>query len=316
MKYNCRHHAWWGIVLLFLLFLLISAVAAPGAENDQKPGDGEKPLVVAFTPQAFFNVDPRDAIGAVKVWINNADRKLGNNPETTVLYLKSQSEVENALAGNEVDILISIADEFINMRESFNLLPVLSTDYGRNFYDELLLLVRADSGVTSIEQLRGKSLRMEGGQKGTIPMKWLHSLLNSSGMPSPKEFFGSINEFPKANQIIMPVFFGQADSCIASRTSFETMSELNPQLGRKLKILEKSPGFVTGIISVRKDVKNRRRDALIDALRAMDGETKGKQVLTIFRINRLVPFRNEHLASVEKLFRELRGRVEPRRRRK
>jgi ABC-type phosphate/phosphonate transport system substrate-binding protein len=314
MKFKCRHNAWWGVVLLFLL---ISAAAAPGAESEQKPVDSGKPLVVAFTPQAFFNVDPRDAIGAVRVWINNADRKLGNNPETTVLYLKNQSEVEKVLAGNEVDILISIADEFINLRESsFNLLPVLSTDYGRNFYDELLLMVRADSGITSVEQLRGKSLRIEGGQKGTIPMRWLKSLLEEKISSSPREFFGNISEFPKANQIIMPVFFGQADSCIASRTSFETMSELNPQLGKKLKILAKSPGFATGILSVRRDVKNRRRDALVEALRTMDEDPKGKQVLTIFRINRLVPFRNEHLASVEKLFRELRGHMEPHGRRK
>lgn len=295
-----------------LLLLSLSCTAVPAEEPGNKPGGKEKPLVVAFTPQAFFNVDPRDAIGAARVWIRQADRKLGNSVESTVLNLSSQSEVESALAGNAVDILIMIADEFINLRDTFDLTPVLSTDYGRNFYDELLLLVRAESGISSVSHLRGKSLRIEGGQKGTIPMKWLHSLLRDSSSSSPREFFASISEFPKASQIIMPVFFGQADACIASLTSFETMSELNPQLARKLKSLDKSPGFVTGIIAVRKSVKDRRRDALIGAMQEMDGEPKGKQVLTIFRINRLVPFRPEHLASVEKLFRELRGYTEPR----
>jgi phosphonate transport system substrate-binding protein len=281
---------------------LLLSVNATSLGADQKPGTGEKPLVVAFTPQAFFNIDPRDAIGAARVWINNADRKLGNNPETTVLYHTTQSEVEKALARNEIDILISIADEFINLRDKYGLLPVLSTDYGKNFYDELLLLVRADSGIARVEQLRGKSLRIEGGQKGTIPMKWLDTLLEDKRSSSPREFFGNISELPKASQIIMPVFFGQADSCIASLTSFETMSELNPQLGKKLKILEKSPGFVTGIIAVRKGIQNRRRDALVEAIRDMGGDPKGKQVLTIFRINRLVPFHAEHMASVERLF--------------
>jgi phosphonate transport system substrate-binding protein len=297
----------WGVLLL-LLFLWAVDSTVSGA--DQKSGIVEKPLVVAFTPQAFFNVDPRDAIGAARVWINNADRRLGNNPETTVLYLTTQSEVESALSRNEVDILISIADEFINLREKFGLLPVLSTDYGKHFYDELLLLVRADSGISRTEQLRGKSLRIEGGQKGTIPLRWLKSLLEERTSSSPREFFGNISEFPKASQIITPVFFGQADSCIASLTSFEIMSELNPQLGKKLKILEKSPGFATGIIAVRKGFQNRRRDALIEALRDMERDPKGKQVLTIFRINRLVPFRGEHMASVERLFKGQRGNPE------
>jgi phosphonate transport system substrate-binding protein len=300
-----------------LLFLMITGfTSALAGEADKKSPDGEKPLVVAFTPQAFFNVDPRDAIGAARVWINNADRKMGNSTETTVLYLTTQPDVERALARNEVDILVAIADEFINLRDSFGLLPVLSTDYGKNFYDELLLLVRADSGISKVEQLRGKSLRIEGGQKGTIPMRWLKSLLEEKASTTPREFFGNISDFPKPNQTIMPVFFGQADSCIASRTSFETMAELNPQLSRKLKPLERSPGFATGIIAVRKLVQNRRRDALIDAIQDMDRDPKGRQVLTIFRINRLVPFRAEHMSSVEKLFKGQHSSPEGHRRKK
>jgi hypothetical protein len=33
----------------------------------------------------------------------------------------------------------------------------------------------------------------------------------------------------------------------------------------------------------------------------MHNDPKGKQVLTLFRINRLVPIRAEHLASIEKV---------------
>jgi ABC-type phosphate/phosphonate transport system substrate-binding protein len=304
MKVVARKTAGWITLLFFIMTFLAPAWAG---EADKRASERERPMVVAFTPQAFFNVDPRDAIGAARVWINNADRKLGNNPETTVMYLTTQSEVERALDRNEVDILVSIADEFINLRDKFGLLPVLATDYGKNFYDELLLLVRADSGISRTDQLRGKSLRIEGGQKGTIPMRWLKSLLEERTSSSPREFFGNISEFPKASQIITPVFFGQADSCIASLTSFEIMSELNPQLAKKLKTLEKSPGFATGIISIRKGIQNRRRDALVEALRNMDDDTKGRQVLTIFRINRLVPFRAEHMSSVEKLFKGQRG---------
>jgi ABC-type phosphate/phosphonate transport system substrate-binding protein len=286
-------------VLFFLLFLLCCGQVKAEDAGHRGDLDRGKALVVGFTPQAFFNVDPRDAIGAARVWIRQADRKLETPSETKVVYYTTQLEVESALARNEVDILVMIADEFINLRDAFDLEPVLSTDYGKRFYDELLLLVREESGITGVGQLRGKSLRIEGGQKGTIPMRWLNVMLQAKTSSSAREFFGNINEFPKASQIIMPVFFGQADSCIASLTSFETMAELNPQLSRRLRILEKSPGFVTGII-----------DAMIDALRDIDGDPKGKQVLTIFRINRLVNFKTEHLASVEKLFKAHRAKTE------
>jgi ABC-type phosphate/phosphonate transport system substrate-binding protein len=194
------------------------------------------------------------------------------------------------------------------MRETIPLLPVLTADYGKNFYDELLLLVRNDRGITRVGQLRNKSLRIESGQQGSIPIQWLDILLLGRGSSDSRGFFSAIIDHPKASQAILPVFFGQADACIASLNSFETLAELNPQLGRHLRILEKSPGFATGIITVRRDVRNQRRDAMLEALLEMHTDPKGKQLLTLFRINRLVPFRGEHLAAVEKVIREHRGR--------
>jgi phosphonate transport system substrate-binding protein len=85
------------------------------------------------------------------------------------------------------------------------------------------------------------------------------------------------------------------------------MVELNPQLGRQLRVLERSPGFVTGILAVRKDIHNPRRDAMVETLQEMHTDPKGRQLLTLFRCNRLVPFVAEHLASVEKVLREHRG---------
>ncbi|HTP65810.1 MAG TPA: PhnD/SsuA/transferrin family substrate-binding protein [Geobacteraceae bacterium] len=118
-----------------------------------------------------------------------------------------------------------------------------------------------------------------------------------------RAFFGDLREFPRASQIIMPVFFGQADACLASSNSFETMADLNPQIGLRLRVLEKSPGFTTGIIAVRKNGRTPRREEMIRALAEMDGDPKGKQLLTLFRVNRLVPFHAEHLTSVEKMLR-------------
>ena len=300
MKLKTRHPFKWSALLLLILHLVAQGLVAYA---EQKPDNRDKQLVVAFSPQSFYNVDPRDASGAARVWINNADHRLKSTTESKVIFFDTQLEMESALARNNIDILVSIAEEFIQMRDTYKLSPVLSTDYGKNFYDELLLLVHSDSTITGVEQLRGKCLRIEVGQKGTVPMKWLNTILMSKTSGSTREFFGSISEFPKASQTIMPVFFGKCDACIASRTSLETMTELNPQIGRKLRILERSPGFATGIISVRKDILNRRRDTMVEALRDINEDIKGKQVLTIFRINRLIPFRAEHLASLEKLLR-------------
>jgi phosphonate transport system substrate-binding protein len=309
----------YSIARLFALTILACLVwsVTSVAETTKRGIPGrDTPLVVGYSAQVFYNVDPRDAIGLTKVWVHLADRKLNNTRETEVVYFKDLHAAEKALANNEVDILVMIPEEFIYLRVKIPLAPILSTDYGRHFYDEMLLLVREDSSIKRIEQLRGKNLRIESGQKGTTPILWLDSYLAARTLSNAQKFFGSISAYPKITQVIMPVFFSQTDACLASRSSYETMVELNPQLGRQLHILERSPGFTTGIIAVRKDFRNPARDAMVEILKEMHTDPKGKQLLTLFRINRLVPFMPEHLASLEKLISENQGRTDSAGRRK
>jgi phosphonate transport system substrate-binding protein len=186
----------------------------------------------------------------------------------------------------------------------------LSADYGKHFYNELLLLVRDDSGITRIEQLRGKSLMVDTGQQGTIPMKWLDSIMAARGSANAQGVFSSISKYTKGNQAVMPVFFRQADACLVGRNHYDTMVELNPQLGRQLRILERSPGFVTGILAMRKDNRNPICDDVVKMLQEMHTEPMGKQLMTLFRINRLIPFKPEHLVSIEKVLRDRRGKAD------
>jgi phosphonate transport system substrate-binding protein len=300
-------------VLVAGLFLLIACL--PSTAEDAGNAGG-RPLVIGYSNQIFYNVVPRDAIGLTRVWVKEADRRMNNNGQSTVVFFKDLDDAEQALKANQVDIIVLLAEEFIHLRDLVPLAPVLSADYGQHFYDELLLLVNNDGGITRLDQLHRKNLRIESGQKGSVPMQWLDFLLASKVSSESRTFFSTISTQPKASQVIMPLFFGQTDACLASRTSFETMAELNPQLGRKLRILEKSPGFVTGILAVRRDIRNPRRDAMIEALKNMHADPKGRQLLTLFRINRLVEFKTEHLASIEKVLKRSRERGESSSRRK
>lgn len=288
--------------IILALALALCCILGRGSASAENPAPAkERPLVLGFSSQAFYNVDPRDAIGLTKVWIKTADRAMKNEVPSNVVFFNNFEDLERALKSHEVDIAVLIAQDFARMREKVPLTPVLSADYGRHFYDELLLLVRNDSGITRIDQLRGKSIRIESGQKGSIPVQWLDSYLMARVSADSSGFFSSISEFPKASQAIMPLFFKQTDACLASRNSLETMSELNPQIGRTFRTLETSPGFVTGLLAVRSDVSSPRRDAMVKALRNIHSDPKGRQLLTVFRINRLVDFKIEHMATVEKI---------------
>ncbi len=294
-----------------LISWLISCVpsAAETARSAITPGR-ESSLIFGYSPHVFYNVDPKDVVGLMEIWTRTVDYKMKNSVKTTIIAFKTFDEAEKALARNEVDVLVMIPEEFIRLRAKFHLTAILSADYGMHFYNELFLLVREGGGMTGIEQLRGKSMIVDVGQQGSIPIKWLDSLLNAEVSSNAQLFFRSMTEATKSSQVVMPVFFGQADSCLVSRSHFETMVELNPQLGKKMRILEKSPGFVTGILAMRRDLQKTTRDSIVKALSEMHTDPKGKQIMTLFRINRLTPFMPEHLTSVEKVLKDRRGKAD------
>lgn len=293
------------------IFCPASAIASAAADQTR-----ERPLVIGYSTKVFFEVDPRDALGLTRVWAQMADRAINNSQPTSVVMFRDMDDLEKAMRAKQVDIAVLIAQDYVQLRERLPITPVLSADFGRNFYDVLQLLVRNDSGITRIEQLRGKTIKIESGQKGTLPSKWLDMILLSRFSSNSYGFFSSVDETAKASQAIMPLFFSKIDACLVSRDSLETLAELNPQIGRTMRILETSPGFVTGIIAVHRDSSHPRREAMLHAIRDMHQEAKGRQLLTLFRINRLVDFKAEHLVSVDKVLKDARTSVSGTSRRK
>jgi ABC-type phosphate/phosphonate transport system substrate-binding protein len=269
----------------------------------------ERPLVIGYSTKVFFEVDPRDAIGLTKVWAQAADRAIRNAMPTSVVMFRDMDDMEKAMGAKQVDIAVLIAQDYVQLRGRLPVTPVLSADFGRNFYDVLQLLVRNDSGITRIEQLRGKTIKIESGQKGSLPSKWLDTFLLNRFSSNSHGFFSLVDETAKASQAIMPLFFSKIDACLVSKDSLETLAELNPQIGRTMRILETSPGFVTGIIAVHQDSGHPRREAMLHAIRDMHQEAKGRQLLTLFRINRLIEFKAEHLVSVDKVLKDARTSV-------
>jgi len=80
------------------------------------------------------------------------------------------------------------------------------------------------------------------------------------------------------------------------------------QIGRELTVLVHSPGFATGVIAMRKAAGDQIRDAVIKALLEMHLDQRGKQIMTLFRIKRMIPFLPEHMVSVEKVIKKRRGK--------
>jgi hypothetical protein len=87
--------------------------------------------------------------------------------------------------------------------------------------------------------------------------------------------------------VVLPVFFRQSDACVVTRSGFETMVELNPQLGRQLKILARSPEVVPAVFCFRADYAAGFKEDLFAGVRDLHKSAAGQQVLTVFQSDKI-----------------------------
>jgi len=284
-----------------ILFLIAVAFlsAAHGADKN------ENVLTVGYSSKLFFDVDVRDAHAATKVWTDMLVRKMGSTfDRTEVTILQNPASIEERVKAKAVDVVALYSNEFLEIRKKLPLVPVYAMDYGKDFYQIMELLVREDSGIKRLTDLKQRRMVIELGQKGNISSLWLGNLLLKEGIVDMKDYFSILKEANRASQAVLPVFFRQADGCVVGKNNYETMTELNPQVGKELKVIATSPGFLTGVVCLTKDFVQTYSNLLDAAITTVYTEPQGKQLMTLFRINKIVTFKEEYLQSVEFLLRE------------
>lgn len=270
-------------------------------------------LTVGFSDRMFYDVDANDAQAITRVWIEALIRKINSeveDPVSKTIIFHDLPSIIRRLQAEEVDLLILPPLEYLTIRQDVLLEPIITGVVGETFPYEYVLLVRRNRGPENLGQLRDKKLvlarraRHDIGSKRGLPQTWLDTSLLKSGLPESRDLFNTIEEVNKTSHAVLPVFFGQGDACLVPLRTFETMVELNPQLGEELTALITSPGFCIGLVCARKDVYEKYEGFIQEGLSALSTEPEGQQLLTIFRLDQVIPFEPVHLEAVRKLVEE------------
>jgi len=296
------------MVRLFLIFTLIFALVMFSVNVSSTATDsttGEKPTLTAgYSLNLFGDVDINDAKMSTKMWTELLIKKKGffGNAETVIL--KNSASIEKAIRTKGIDIVVIRPEEYFDLNNKSVLEPIFVSDYGRYFYHEYLLIVRTDSGIEQLSDLKNKKITIETTQNGTLVNTWIETIIMRKGYHTLKDFFHSIKDAGNASKTLLPVFFRQADAAVVNRSAFETMQELNPQLGKELKVIATSPNLLTGMVCLRKDFYRTYKAEIMEILDDMHKTPQGRQILMLFRINRLVPFKPVYMETVEALLKE------------
>ncbi len=289
---------------LSILFILLNCAVSLAGTSEE--------LRVGYPSRMFFDVDAKDAQVAIELWSNQVTTHMGTPLESKTIFFDNLDSLVKMIKGGEIDVLTLFTLDYMTIKEKVDIEPFLVAVRNDRVGDEFVLLAHVDSRANSIEDLRDGDLIVETGRSSLpLGLLWLDTLLMKAELAKRSTYFNSIKETAKTSQAILPVFFQQADLCIVTRHSFETMAELNPQLQADLIVLEHSPDLVRALYFAQKEMNSEIREVVRDGATQLQHHVEGQQILTLFKAERIIPFEPQYLDGVMDLLndhKELLGR--------
>jgi phosphonate transport system substrate-binding protein len=283
------------------IFTLLSLIGVASSIYGQQHGNMDVGLRIGCTPHIFMDVQPSDAAAATQIWAEELKRRKGFTGPTVTRVYEDLDSIRSDLKDGQIDLLITLTSEYLELSREVIIEPYFVSQKAGRVNEESLLLAHRSSGLDSLEQLRGKHVILMLNARSSLGRTWLETEIQERGYSGLKRFFNKVSSAGKYSRTILPVFFGQADACLVHRQGFDIMTELNPQIGKQLQTVASSPAFLPAILSIRPDYEATSKKALIESLGNLHLEPRGHQILTMFKVDRLVPFQHSYLNSARDL---------------
>ena len=261
-----------GLRFVLSALLLLTAGARSGiAEDLSQPAD---PTVMryAFARSLFAGVNENDACAAVKVYSRFIADENGIVAGDGPLLLDGTNAILKALQLKLADLLCMPVADFLALECQGLEGPLLLSTINRSFTTEYVLLVRDDSGIQKVEDLRGRNLMILDDIRVSLGRIWFEVLCREHGLGSTRPDSLRMTPCAKASLVVLPVFFGKADGCVVPRDGWEVMGEMNPQVLKQLRVMAQSQPMVSVVTCFRGGSSGTLKERAIKAAEGSSGK--------------------------------------------
>jgi ABC-type phosphate/phosphonate transport system substrate-binding protein len=267
---------------LLVTILLAQCFGAAVASDVRAKETNQTRFRFGFSSATFTDVNENDAKAGMKVWGQMLFKERGLPVDPEPIILKDPEAIAEALRSQSIDAITLNTDEYWKLDKELRAGPFIGGVNDGRITEEYVLLVHQDSKIERVEDLRGRSLNVFQNSRMCLAPVWLDTVLLQAGFPPAVEFC-RVTPINKLAKVVLPVFFRQADACLVTRHAFKIMSELNPQVSQRLKVLAMSPELVPTGFCFRRDYTDPLKETIVAELARIKDSPAGAQVLTLFQ---------------------------------
>jgi phosphonate transport system substrate-binding protein len=281
---NATGVRWW---MLSCLLMAVAGTGALRAADGLPTARTNAPLHMGISRNVFVGINENDASASLKVWVGTVLMEHGVFATPEPQMLDGIAAITRALQNKTVDTMMLTTEEYSLVSGPLMSTNILLGAYAGAVTVEYLLLVNRNANVNRLADLRGRNVIFLDRVSASLAPVWFETLLLQSGLGEARPFCGRIIREDKLSKVVLPVFFGQADACVVTRSGYATMIELNPQVGQRMKILATSPAVVPVVFVFRADYTSPIRDQIAAKTKDIILTVAGQQALTLFECERV-----------------------------
>jgi len=284
------------IIYLFLILFFTNHLTLLSQE--------EKAVKIVISNDLIGNLNKTEVNVALDLWVKESISGLFKYKTVEVEVISSLAEIESRIKGNKVDIIFLFALDYIKLREKLPIIPFCLLGKTEGTSEMLYLVTNKNTNIKSIKDIENKTLLSMGSRVSEIVEKWLFVELTKAGIKKPAGIIKKFLKVEKPSKRLFQVFFNKADLCIVTRSEFESMMELNPQMRDKLDIIGSSPSFYTEIYTINKTttaIEMDNKDFYISKLNQLKSI---KELLKVVKARELIKYDESYFLPIIKLDKE------------
>jgi phosphonate transport system substrate-binding protein len=270
-RLRCVGHGWQGRCLLALLLGLCLLLA------NQASASGDRHVLVL----GRISDDPRKHHGQLKPLLDYVVPRMASVGITQgrILMARDAQQMASYLRRGRVDWVTETSGGAVLLAERGGAEPLLLTERNGVAQYHTVFFTRRDSPLSSLEQLRGKRLALQGAMSTSAYMVPLTTLLDAGVQP---EILMGPDDTPVADRvgyvyarsernIATWVHRGLVDAGAFSNLDWDDQESMPDHIRRDLRIVQRTDSYPRAVELVRSDlsqpVRERLREVLLEASR-------------------------------------------------
>ena len=257
-----------GCLFLVILFQVVGMLRPVSAEM---LGTSRNPIRMMFVPSGDAQVIVKGGQEVAEL----LQKETGLHFKTSVAT--SYAAVIEAMGAGKVDIGWLATFSYVLAKDKYDVeLLLVVQRFGSPFYRGQIM-VRADSGINSLDNLQGKRFAFVD-PASTSGHLYPKTLLLSKGL-DPKTFFSKTIFAGSHNAVVLSIYKGEVDGGAAYDGSRAAVAKSYPDVFEKIKVLAYTKEIPNDTVSVRKELPEGLKVKLRDGLKKISDSPKGSKVL-------------------------------------